>query len=293
MARDLLGRERAAAGVGQIVAAEQSQRAVADQLQHVASCLVDGGDDRLGIVVQQRDDLGRLGGVGDGGEAAQIGEPQRRLDAVGDAALDASLQDALAGIAAEIDLDQGVGDPGQRCALDREPKGRREAAQGHDIGVAEALGVARRPGRVDAVHLADRGALGEATDEDDIVGVPLILHLLDAGEVDRIAKGDAPPQFLAAGLQQVIEGTALPGGGGLAFSGAAILGGCGLFDIVVAPAEDGAFMHGVQGVDDHHGARQGKPCSVALLAELDQQVGLLRAFKAAADDPIGDAIDVG
>ena len=48
------------------------------------------------------------------GEAAQVGEPQDRLDAVGDAALDAALQHALAGVAAEIDLDQGAGDRGQR-----------------------------------------------------------------------------------------------------------------------------------------------------------------------------------
>ena len=68
------------------------------------------------------------------GEAAQVGEPQHRLDAVGDAALDAAAQHALAGVVAEIDVDQRAGDLRQRRALDREPQRRRQAAQRGDVG---------------------------------------------------------------------------------------------------------------------------------------------------------------
>ena len=141
---------------------------------------------------------------------------------------------------------------------------RRRAAMSASL---KPFGVARRPARVDAVHLADRGVLGEAVDEDDVVGVTQILHLLDDGEVGRIAEADAPAQFLAAGLQQVIERAALPGFGSLAFGGAAILGGGVLLDVVVAPAEDGAFVHRMQRVDDHKRARDRKARRVALLAE--------------------------
>ena len=93
-------------------------------------------------------------------------------------------------------------------------------------------------------------AAGEAMDEDDVVGVAEVLHLLDDREVGRVAEADAPAQLLAAGLQQVVERAALPGFGRLAFGGAAILGGRLLLDVVAAPAEDGAFMHRMQRVDE-------------------------------------------
>ena len=48
-------------------------------------------------------------GVGDLGVAAQVAEPQNRVDPVGDAAGDAALEHAPAGVAAEIGLDQGLG----------------------------------------------------------------------------------------------------------------------------------------------------------------------------------------
>jgi len=53
----------------------------------------------------------------------------------------------------------------------------------HDVGVAEAFGMARRPGRIDAVHVADPGVAGKAVDEDDVVGVAEVLHLLDDAQV--------------------------------------------------------------------------------------------------------------
>ena len=127
---------------------------------------------------------------------------------------------------------------------------------------------------------------GEAVDEGDVVGVACLLHLLDDGEVGRFAETDAPAQFLTAGLQQVVERTALPDCGGLAFGGAAILGGRLFLHVVVAPAEDGAFVHRMQRVDDDERARDRKAGDVALLAEFTQQVGFLRALQATADDPV-------
>jgi hypothetical protein len=90
-------------------------------------------------------ELARWRAVGDGGVAAQVREPQRRLDAVGNAALDAAFEHAPAGVAAEIDLDQSIGDLSQRRALDGQMQHRHEAAQGGDIVVVETPVAARRP----------------------------------------------------------------------------------------------------------------------------------------------------
>jgi hypothetical protein len=49
--------ERTPARPRRIIGLEDRERAVADELQHVAPGLVDRGDDRLGVIVQQRDDL--------------------------------------------------------------------------------------------------------------------------------------------------------------------------------------------------------------------------------------------
>src|SRR5258708_4819970 len=127
-------------------------------------------------------------------------------------------------------------------------------------------------------------------DEYDVVGVAQLLHLLDDGEVGRFAEADAPAQFLTAGLQQVEEGAALPGFGRGAFRGASILEGRLLLDIVIAPAEDGAFVHRMQGVDDDKRASDWKAGLVALFAEFAQQIGLLRALEPAADDPICNTV---
>src|SRR5256885_1307442 len=80
-----------------IVSLEDGERAIADKLQHVAASFVNGRDHRLGVVVEERNDLVRGRVVGYAREAAKIGEPQDRVDAVGNASRDATAQDALAG----------------------------------------------------------------------------------------------------------------------------------------------------------------------------------------------------
>jgi len=56
-------------------------------------------DDRVGIMVEERDDFFRARRVADAGVAAEIAEPQYGLDPLGHAAPDAALEDAAAGIA--------------------------------------------------------------------------------------------------------------------------------------------------------------------------------------------------
>jgi hypothetical protein len=78
--RSCLGAQRARGRLPPDRRREHREHGVADQLEHVAAGLVHRRDHRLGVVVEQRDDLLRRGAVGDRGVAAQVGEPQRRVD---------------------------------------------------------------------------------------------------------------------------------------------------------------------------------------------------------------------
>jgi hypothetical protein len=81
--------------------------------------VVDRRNDRVGIIVEQRDGLRRGRVIGDPGEAAQVAVPQHRVDPLGGAPADASGEHPPAGIAAEIGLGQRPRDPSQRGAFDR------------------------------------------------------------------------------------------------------------------------------------------------------------------------------
>ena len=81
--------KRRAARTSAVVGGENRQRAVADQLEHVAAVFVDRQKYRVGIFVQQRDAM-FWRGVGDAGEAAQIAEPDDGVDLLGDAAHNAA-----------------------------------------------------------------------------------------------------------------------------------------------------------------------------------------------------------
>ena len=95
---------------------EHRQHAVADQLQHLAAGVMDGVDRGLRIIVEERNDLAGLDALADRGRAAQVGEPQHRVDALGDAARDFSAQHLLGGVAPEIDAPKRPGDIGLRRA---------------------------------------------------------------------------------------------------------------------------------------------------------------------------------
>src|SRR4051794_21900435 len=70
-----LGPECAGAGLARIADREDRERPVADELEHVASGLGHARDDGLGVIVEERDDLARVGRFGQAREAAQIAEP--------------------------------------------------------------------------------------------------------------------------------------------------------------------------------------------------------------------------
>ena len=73
------------------------------------------------------------GAVADPRVAAQVGEPQHGADPLGDAAHDAAAQHPAAGVAAEIGLDQGCGDPGERAALQGQRQRRHQLLERVDL----------------------------------------------------------------------------------------------------------------------------------------------------------------
>src|SRR5262249_49610774 len=89
---------------GRIVLREDGENSITNQLQDIAAGAVDRGDDRLGVIVEKRDQL--LGRVllRNTREVTQIAKPQCRVNAIGDPAPDPARQHALANIAAEISL---------------------------------------------------------------------------------------------------------------------------------------------------------------------------------------------
>jgi hypothetical protein len=138
---------------------------------------------------------------GAAGEAAQVAEPQHGVDLVGDAASDVAVEDAPPGVAAEIGVDQGLGDVGERLALDRKCQGRHQRAERRDMAVVEAFRPVRRPGRDDAVHAADPRVLAEAAQQGDVVGDALVAQVVEDRELAAvIVRIEPAAQHRAAAL---------------------------------------------------------------------------------------------
>ena len=100
-----------------IVIVKDCQRAVADQLQHVAAGRVDGLYHNLGIIVEQWNYLIRRRRVSDPRIATQIAKLEHGTDSFRAAAFDPTAQDPASRIAAEIGLDECRRDTRQRSAL--------------------------------------------------------------------------------------------------------------------------------------------------------------------------------
>ncbi len=144
-----------------VVMREHCQHAVADQLQHLAAGLVDRVDRGLRVIIEERNDLAGLDALADRGRAAQVGEPQHRVDALGDAARDFSAQHLLSSVAPEIDPAQRLGDIDLRRGFDRKPQHRHQVAQRRQSLRAKALVAPGHPIGIDAVHLPHGAGLAE------------------------------------------------------------------------------------------------------------------------------------
>ena len=189
----------------------------------------------------------------------------------------------MPGVAAEIGLDQGLGDARDRGALDRQREARDEQLEGGEVGVGKAARPIGRPGRVGAVHGADCGIGAEAVDHRDIVGHALAAQLLHHRElqivtVEALAKGGR------AALVELVEGALQPLVGAVLGIQAAVLG-LGRRRGIAAPFEHPPFQHRVQGVDPDHRPAQRQPEAPGALAELLQQGKLAPTCQTGGSDP--------
>ena len=273
----------------QVVVGEHRQHAVADQLQHLAAGVVDGVDRGLRIIIEERDDLAGIDAFADRGRAAQVGEPQYRVDLLGDAARDFSAQHLLSSIAPEIDPAQRPGDIGLRRGLDRKPQHRHEVAQRRQPLGAKALVAPRHPIGIDAVHLPHGAGLAEPVHIGHQMLVALLGKFAHEFEIVGPAIGEVDRQLLMAVFEHVIEDRVAPGFGGFALVGRAIFEDVAFVGLGIVPAKAAALENRVQRVDEDHPARHRDALGAAAFAKTADQVIFGQACETLADQPVHQA----
>ena len=141
--------QRSVAGFARLIAdREDREHAVADEFQHLAAKGVDSAADAVEPAAECGDDGGGRLGLGQRGEAAQIGIKQHRPNGFADFAPQRPRQHARGAAPAEIGLERGR----QRCP--RRQRGERRC--GEAGGLAQSIGFRfREPARPDpAEHRA-------------------------------------------------------------------------------------------------------------------------------------------
>ena len=282
----MLGPKRGALGRAMSGAGEHRQHAVADQFEHVAAGIMDGVDRGLRIIVEKRNDLVGRDAFADRGRAAQIGKPQHRIDALGDAARYPPAQHLLGSVAPEIDPAQRPRDIDLRGRLDRQPQHRHEVAQRRQALLAEAVGAAGQPVGIEAIHLADGSGFAEAMHEGQEMPVTLRGEIVDHREIERGAIGKIDPHFVMAVFEHVKEDGAAPVLRGVALAGRSIFEAVALVGFGVVPAKSAALENRVQRVDEDEAARHIETAGPAALAEAAHQIVLGHAGQALAGQPV-------
>jgi hypothetical protein len=282
----MLGPKGGSPGGGHVGVGELRQHAVADQLQDVAALVMDGVDRGLRIIVEERNDLVGPNAFADRGRTAQVGKPQHRADALGDAARDPSAQHLLGSILPEIDPAQRAGDVDLSGGFDGEPQRRHQIAQRRLPLLVKAVGAPRHPVGIEAVHLAERAGFAEAVHERDKMPMPLGGELVDQRKIKRGAIGELHLELLDAAFEHVIENGAAPVLGGFAFAGRAVFEHVAFVGLGIVPAKSTALENRMQGIDENAGARQIEAARAAALAEAADQIVLRQPGQALADQPI-------
>ena len=135
--------QRSVAGFARLLAdREDREHAVADEFQHLAAKGVDGAADAVEPAAERGDDGGGRLGLGQRGEAAQIGIEQHRPNGLADFAPQRPRQHARGAAPAEIGFERG-----------RQRRARRERGErrcGEAGGLAQSIGFRfREPARPD------------------------------------------------------------------------------------------------------------------------------------------------
>ena len=98
-----------------VATSEDRQHAIADQFQHAAAMRVDRIDDETGVIIKKRDDLVRLGAIGNAGEIPKIGKPEDRFDPLDFSSCDRATHHLTTGITAKIDIRDRFDDAHAAC----------------------------------------------------------------------------------------------------------------------------------------------------------------------------------
>jgi hypothetical protein len=252
--RELRGRQRGETGLTAILGGEDRQHTVADQLEHVAAALVNRRNDRIEVVVKHRDHM-LGGGIGDAGEAAQVAEPQHRVDAFGDAAGDPALEHAPAGVASQIGLNQIFCDAPERSGFHRECQKRHQVLQAEKVRVAKPAGRIGHPGRIDAIHVADDAIVREPIDDRRIVGHPGRAQFRKDRKFALALARKPAAQKRLTGFQQAVERTSAPAIVRDISVRATVIARRDLV-LVAFPTKHAPFMNRMQRIDQHRGAGQ-------------------------------------
>ena len=138
----------------------------------------DGGDEAVGVVVEEFQDLVLGRGVGDLREPLEVAEPEHGLDRLGLAALDLAPQHAAGRVGAEIGLEQHAAGVDADDRLVGEPEQRHHAPEQVDLGVAEPARPVGLEGQHHPLHLGERADLAEAHRQRDVVGAAVVAHEL-------------------------------------------------------------------------------------------------------------------
>jgi len=121
------------------------QQSVAHIFEHFAAMLDDRRHLAVEIAIEQIDQILRRQRVGQRGEAAHVGQPDRGVDRLGIAAANMSREHALAGVLADISGQEIAGDaiPGADFGDPRQRRNQR--LDGLDLGIGKTAGLPCRP----------------------------------------------------------------------------------------------------------------------------------------------------
>ena len=151
--------------------------------------LPDRGDLAVEVMVQDVDHGFRRHAIGQRGEAAQVGQPDRGIHGLGMAAPDLATENALAGAIADIGVEQARSGAAQRHDFDHPRQRLHEAPQRRQLFIREPARLLGGPARsVD-------GAADKGQRQRDIVRDALGAQLVD--DRKALARGivDAGPNF--------------------------------------------------------------------------------------------------
>ena len=174
---------------------EDGERRVADEAQHLPLVLEHGTEHAFEELVEQAQELAAAHRVGERRGIAQVAEPDHRVDVLAVAAADVAGEHLLAGLLAQVGVEDVVRDAPPGVDFGDAREGRHDAAQRVDLGVAEATGPPRDEARGMDI------AVDKAHRQRQEVGGAFLAQLLEDREVQRpLATFDAAPDFDVLGI---------------------------------------------------------------------------------------------